>query len=63
MKHYTVKVHDHWLGEYKITVFNEDGVEEYCARVGGFAIEGYCQCLADMGYSYFINGVNHGQFI
>lgn len=63
MKHYTVELKNNWFGDYKVIVFNEDEIEEYCALVSSFNIEGYCQCLADMGYAYFIDGVNHDQFI
>jgi hypothetical protein len=63
MKHYTVESVGIWILDYKVTIFDENDNDVCSTLVNSCDIEGYCQCLADFGYMYFIDGINHYQFI
>lgn len=48
MEYYTVEYA--YMGNSKIRVFKENGVEAFCSIQNDYNVEGYCNCLRDLGY-------------
>ena len=48
MKYFTTEYA--YIGNTKIHVFKENGVEAYYTIQNDYNVEGYCNCLKDMGY-------------
>lgn len=50
MKYYTIENIPNAL-EYKVRVFKNNGVEEFCDIMSINFIRGYCRCLEHFGYT------------